>query len=87
MFTKTSLHDNCHFRLCTPGCLDRKLVKAKIVLCDSAENTEEVQSKGAVGSIVTSARFTDVSVISPLPVSVLSSEDYKTVLAYMKATK
>ncbi|KAL0899958.1 hypothetical protein Bca101_083919 [Brassica carinata] len=74
-------------RLCTPGCLDRKLVKAKIVLRDSEDNTEEVRSKGAVGSIVTTFTFTDVSYMFSLPVSVLLSEDFKTVLAYMNATK
>ncbi|KFK34006.1 hypothetical protein AALP_AA5G090000, partial [Arabis alpina] len=71
---------------CTPGCLDRKLVKGKIVLCDSPTNTAEAQYKGAVASITGSSKVDYASIFS-FPVSVLSKDDYNTVLSYMNFTK
>ncbi|KAL1220228.1 Subtilisin-like protease SBT4.5 [Cardamine amara subsp. amara] len=72
--------------LCSPGCLDSKLVKGKIVLCDSAQNPEEAQAMGAVASIV-KVRNVDISFIFSFPVSVLSENDYNTVISYMNSTK
>ncbi|XP_019085272.1 PREDICTED: subtilisin-like protease SBT4.5 isoform X1 [Camelina sativa] len=71
---------------CTPHCLDTKRVKGKIVLCNSAQNSDEVQSKGAVASIVKSSKV-DYALIFSFPVSVLSEEDYNSVLSYMNLTK
>ncbi|CAN8278009.1 unnamed protein product [Cochlearia groenlandica] len=73
-------------KLCLPGCLNKKLVKGKILMCDSAAYWEEAKSMGAVGSIAT-YKFTDLSYIFSFPVSVLSKEDYNTVVAYFKSTK
>ncbi|XP_019085273.1 PREDICTED: subtilisin-like protease SBT4.5 isoform X2 [Camelina sativa] len=63
-----------------------KRVKGKIVLCNSAQNSDEVQSKGAVASIVKSSKV-DYALIFSFPVSVLSEEDYNSVLSYMNLTK
>ncbi|VVB04590.1 unnamed protein product [Arabis nemorensis] len=71
---------------CSPGCLDSKLVKGKIVLCDFELNTDEAQSMGAVASITKSSRVDFASVFS-FPVSALSEDDYNTVLSYMNSTK
>ncbi|KAL9294094.1 putative cucumisin [Arabidopsis thaliana] len=71
---------------CSPGCLDSKRVKGKIVLCDSPQNPDEAQAMGAIASIVRSHR-TDVASIFSFPVSVLSEDDYNTVLSYMNSTK
>ncbi|XP_020881849.1 subtilisin-like protease SBT4.5 [Arabidopsis lyrata subsp. lyrata] len=45
---------------CSPGCLDSKRVKGKIVLCDSPQNPKEAQVMGAIASIVRS-RHADVA--------------------------
>jgi len=74
------------FRFCSPGCLDSKRVKGKIVLCDSPQNPDEAQAMGAIASIVRSHR-TDVASIFSFPVSVLLEDDYNTVLSYMNSTK
>ncbi|XP_019099670.1 PREDICTED: subtilisin-like protease SBT4.5 [Camelina sativa] len=63
-----------------------KRVKGKIVLCDSAQNSDEVQSKGAIASIIKSSRV-DFALIFSFPVSVLSEEDYNSVLSHMNSAK
>ncbi|XP_019085742.1 PREDICTED: subtilisin-like protease SBT4.5 [Camelina sativa] len=73
-------------RFCSPGCLDSKLVKGKIVLCDSPQNADVAQAMGAVASIAKS-RNGDVASIFSFPVSVLSEDEYNTVLSYMNSTK
>ncbi|XP_010483539.1 PREDICTED: subtilisin-like protease SBT4.4 [Camelina sativa] len=73
-------------RLCEPKCLDRKLVKGKIVLCDSREGPIEAQKLGAVGSIVKNSE-PDHAFIRSFPVSFLSSDDYKSLLSYINSTK
>ncbi|CAA7036687.1 unnamed protein product [Microthlaspi erraticum] len=73
-------------RFCAPGCLDSRLVKGKIVLCDSANNPDEAQAMGAVASI-TKSSIADVGSIFSFPVSVLLEADYNTVISYMNSTK
>ncbi|XP_024013692.1 subtilisin-like protease SBT4.5 isoform X2 [Eutrema salsugineum] len=73
-------------RFCSPGCLDSKLVKGKIVLCDSAEHPDEAQAMGAIASITKSSKA-DFATIFSFSVSVLSEDDYNTVLSYMNSTK
>ncbi|CAN8268272.1 unnamed protein product [Cochlearia groenlandica] len=73
-------------RACAPGCLDNKLVKGKIVLCDLAQNPEEALYMGAVASISKTSSPDSASIFS-FPVSVLSEDDYDTVLSYMNSTK
>ncbi|EOA25220.1 hypothetical protein CARUB_v10018532mg, partial [Capsella rubella] len=73
-------------RLCSPGCLDSKLVKGKIVLCDSVQNPEVAKDMGAVASIVKS-QYAEVAMIFSFPVSVLSEKKYNTLLSYVNSTK
>ncbi|KFK27428.1 hypothetical protein AALP_AA8G381300 [Arabis alpina] len=73
-------------RLCEPKCLDGKLVKGKIVLCDSSKGPIEAQRLGAVGSIVKNPE-PDHAFIRSFPVSFLSNDGYKSVVSYMKSTK
>ncbi|XP_056843900.1 subtilisin-like protease SBT4.5 isoform X3 [Raphanus sativus] len=68
------------------GCLDRKLVSGKIVMCDSGRNVEEAKYMGAVASIVRSSAADTADVFS-FPVSVLSGHAYDVVLSYMNSTK
>ncbi|EOA29691.1 hypothetical protein CARUB_v10016212mg [Capsella rubella] len=62
------------FSYCTPGCLDTKRVRGKILLCDSSQNLDEVQSVGAVAAIVKRSQADYASIFS-FSVSVLSEED------------
>ncbi|CAD5335310.1 unnamed protein product [Arabidopsis thaliana] len=73
-------------RLCEPKCLDGKLVKGKIVLCDSTKGLIEAQKLGAVGSIVKNPE-PDRAFIRSFPVSFLSNDDYKSLVSYMNSTK
>ncbi|KAG7534798.1 Peptidase S8/S53 domain [Arabidopsis thaliana x Arabidopsis arenosa] len=73
-------------RLCEPKCLDGKLVKGKIVLCDSSKGPIEAQKLGAVGSIVKNPE-PDHAFIRSFPVSFLSNDDYKSLVSYMNSTK
>ncbi|CAH2065151.1 unnamed protein product [Thlaspi arvense] len=82
----TSRCDAASAGFCSVGCLDRKRVSGKIVLCDSARTPEEAMYMGAVASIVRSSTA-DVASVFPFPVSVLSKADYDVVLSYMNSTK
>ncbi|KAL0864041.1 hypothetical protein Bca101_043159 [Brassica carinata] len=73
-------------RLCSRGCLDKKLVRGKIVLCDSSDYIEEAKSLGAVASIVGSSTG-DTAFVLSFPVSVLAVAEYNIVLSYMNSTK
>ncbi|ESQ42441.1 hypothetical protein EUTSA_v10015507mg [Eutrema salsugineum] len=73
-------------KLCEPKCLDQKLVKGKIVLCDSSAGPIEAQKLGAVGSIVKNPE-PDHAYLRSFPVSFLSDDDYKSVVSYMKLAK
>ncbi|KAG2299812.1 hypothetical protein Bca52824_036284 [Brassica carinata] len=72
---------------CAKDCVDRDLVKGKIVLCDEFLANKEAYKAGAVGSIVVDTYTRDVSIVHPFPVSSLSSEDYESVKSYVKSTE
>ncbi|VVA32685.1 PREDICTED: subtilisin [Prunus dulcis] len=72
--------------ICSPGCLDRDLVKGKIVVCDKFGGNVEAHKAGALGSILhTSAP--DVSFVVPLPATGLSNQDYNVVKSFLNSTK
>ncbi|CAH2034302.1 unnamed protein product [Thlaspi arvense] len=73
---------------CGKGCLDQSLVKGKIVLCRQPEdfNVDEVQYKGAVAVILMSPKD-DCALVSPLPLSVLSQDDFDSLVSYINSTK
>ncbi|CAK9137089.1 unnamed protein product [Ilex paraguariensis] len=83
--TKTC--DEFSAQLCSEGCLDSGLVKGKIVLCNDAKGIKEVHRAGAFGAIAQSGELTDVSIIVPLPASVLSAKDIDLVQRYMNSSK
>lgn len=70
---------------CAKDCVDRDLVKGKIVLCDEFLANKEAYKAGAVGSIVLDTFTRDVSFVFPFPVSSLSLEDYNSVKSYVKS--
>ena len=70
-------------------CLDKDLVKGKIVLCDWPDGINSAFSAGALGCIAKNYndQLTDVSDVVPLPASILNLADYTTVLSYLNSTK
>ncbi|XP_020413431.1 subtilisin-like protease SBT4.3 isoform X1 [Prunus persica] len=72
--------------ICSPGCLDRDLVKGKIVVCDMFGGNVEAHKAGALGSILHSSA-PDVSFVVPLPATGLSNQDYNVVKSFLNSTK
>ena len=54
-------------RMCSGDCLERNLVKGKIILCRSTTGDRDAHGAGAVGSI--SQELDDVPSIVPFPIS------------------
>ena len=67
-------------------CLNRSLVKNKIVLCNDLSGKVEAHDAGAIGAIFPTA-FDNVSFVLPLPASALSIHNYGSVKSYLKTTK
>ncbi|XP_043708286.1 subtilisin-like protease SBT4.4 isoform X2 [Telopea speciosissima] len=74
-------------RACANGCLDSKLVKGKIVLCEQASLGEEALRANAVGTVMSADRYDDVSFIYPLPATQLSKQAGEQVKSYINSTK
>ncbi|KAL4385199.1 hypothetical protein GQ457_15G028670 [Hibiscus cannabinus] len=73
-------------RACLTDCLDKTLVKNKIVVCDKIDGLAEALDAGALGSI-TLTSYHNISFVVPLPASALSNDDYKSLLSYLNSTK
>ena len=67
-------------------CLNRSLVKNKIVLCDESSGQNEAHDAGALGAIFPTASV-NLSFVLPLPASALSIHNYGSVKSYLKTTK
>ncbi|XP_016727050.1 subtilisin-like protease SBT4.5 [Gossypium hirsutum] len=78
--------DEFSARLCLPNCLNKTLVKKKIILCDDMQGVDEAYNAGALG-LITKYRSNDVSFVVPLPAITLSSKDYDSVTSYLNSTK
>ncbi|OVA17758.1 Peptidase S8/S53 domain [Macleaya cordata] len=75
-------------RLCDEFCVDRSLVKGKIVVCDKATRGEEPFFNDAIGTImVDDSPRSDVSLIYPFPATQLSKTTGLIVKSYIYATK
>ncbi|XP_052311934.1 subtilisin-like protease SBT4.6 isoform X2 [Populus trichocarpa] len=72
--------------LCYSGCLDRTLVKGKIVLCDDVNGRTEAKRAGALGAILPIS-FEDISFILPLPGLSLTEDKLNAVKSYLNSTK
>ncbi|GMJ00869.1 hypothetical protein like AT5G59100 [Hibiscus trionum] len=73
-------------RLCISGCLNRSLVKNKIVLCDDMHGLAEAHDAGALGSILQTS-FQNLSLVVPLPASALSADNFDSLKSYQNSTK
>ncbi|XP_077238871.1 subtilisin-like protease SBT4.3 isoform X1 [Tasmannia lanceolata] len=76
-------------RSCGLGCLDKKLVKGKIVFCDQLSDGEEPLLAGALGMIAVDSlvNFPYLSFAYPLPATILSQNSSVAVQLYMNKTK
>ncbi|KAJ6670662.1 SUBTILISIN-LIKE PROTEASE SBT4.5 [Salix viminalis] len=71
---------------CYTGCLNRALVKGKIVVCDNVDGRTEAKRAGALGVILPNS-FEDVSFILPLPGLSLTEDKLNSVKSYLNSTK
>ncbi|KAF3975223.1 hypothetical protein CMV_001514 [Castanea mollissima] len=74
-------------RYCNEGCLDKKLVKGKYVLCKSNSGDFEAFAAGALGAIVRNEPYIDFSDVVALPAVLLSAKEHDLVLSYVNSTK
>ncbi|KAK1591937.1 hypothetical protein Q3G72_016302 [Acer saccharum] len=72
---------------CSPGCIDGRKAKGKIVICYSYIGYPEVHRAGAAGSIMNNDVFGKVYPVVSIPASVVTSKEYNAVLSYMNSTK
>ncbi|KAK8707166.1 hypothetical protein V6N13_058230 [Hibiscus sabdariffa] len=77
--------DDYSARVCATGCLNRTLVKNKIVVCADMRGIAEAHDAGALGTIT--QNFDNVSYVVPLPASALTPEDFYSLTTYMNSTK
>ncbi|KMT05160.1 hypothetical protein BVRB_7g173080 [Beta vulgaris subsp. vulgaris] len=75
-------------KLCLSGCLDKKLVKGKIVVCDSNDQSGIREGFNANASgVLARSSITDVSMILPTSAIELKNEEYEALLSYLNSTK
>ncbi|KAL4385097.1 hypothetical protein GQ457_15G029850 [Hibiscus cannabinus] len=86
MQASTSCNESSARLACLTDCLDKTLVKNKIVVCDKIDGLAEALDAGALGSI-TLTSYHNISFVVPLPASALSNDDYKSLLSYLNSTK
>ncbi|XP_073020803.1 LOW QUALITY PROTEIN: subtilisin-like protease SBT4.3 [Primulina eburnea] len=83
----SSTCDDQAARNCVAGCLDKRRVNGKVVLCSQYNGIEEAFRAGAIGSVVPSTKTPDVSFVVPFPVSGLSVPDFGDLQGYFNSTK
>lgn len=79
-----------HCRLCTDGqgCIDSRLAKGKIVICQSFGGFNEVHKAGAEGSVsLNDVEFNKVSSVVSLPAVALNEDNFNSIYSYLKSTK
>ncbi|RVX13767.1 Cucumisin [Vitis vinifera] len=78
--------DASYSRYCYEGSLNMSLVTGKIVLCDALSDGVGAMSAGAVGTVMPSDGYTDLSFAFPLPTSCLDSNYTSDVHEYINST-
>nr|AAD02075.4 subtilisin-like protease C1 [Glycine max]AAN12272.1 subtilisin-like protease C1 [Glycine max] len=79
--------DGSSSRYCSSGSLDKKLVKGKIVLCESRSKALGPFDAGAVGALIQGQGFRDLPPSLPLPGSYLALQDGASVYDYINSTR
>ncbi|KAL6327040.1 hypothetical protein AAG906_013524 [Vitis piasezkii] len=78
--------DGYSSRYCYEGSLNTSLVTGKIVFCDQLSDGVGAMSAGAVGTVMPSDGYTDLSFAFPLPTSCLDSNYTTNVHEYINST-
>ncbi|KAL4572680.1 hypothetical protein LXL04_019462 [Taraxacum kok-saghyz] len=74
-------------RFCVKNSLDKKLVKGKIILCETVTTGEEEMLAGAVGSILSyPGPYFEAMGSYPLPVSVMNADQAISIFDYIQST-
>ncbi|KAK9734763.1 hypothetical protein RND81_04G161800 [Saponaria officinalis] len=71
---------------CEDKCLDERLVKGKILVCNAFFAWEDAITVGAAG-VVGKTNFDDIAVIYPLPAAPLLDSKFDTLISYINSTK
>ncbi|CAN1139564.1 Probable LRR receptor-like serine/threonine-protein kinase At3g47570 [Linum perenne] len=79
-------HNSSTSRFCSPGSLDNKHVKGKIVHCDNVILGDEAIRAGAFGSSMSLSFTEDVAFNFPLPVSILTQADGTDIIDYIHSS-
>ncbi|KAH9606404.1 hypothetical protein KSS87_004626 [Heliosperma pusillum] len=81
----TTVCEEADAKRCLERCLDRRLVRGKILVCDY--NTAlGVFRAGALGSLAVT-RFDNVSYIFPFPAATLNPSDFEALKSYLNSTE
>ncbi|KAI3851215.1 hypothetical protein MKX03_019475 [Papaver bracteatum] len=80
---------NASVRRCGQLCLDRKLVKGKILICDGVYGVAEALNSGAIGTVLIDNKFFDVddSAVYPMSATQLSGKAGEYVKSYFNSTR
>ncbi|KAL9235338.1 hypothetical protein vseg_010102 [Gypsophila vaccaria] len=73
-------------KLCSETCLDKNLVKGKIVVCDGLSPYAEAFKAGA-GGVLARSGMPNVSFAYPLPAAPLATSEFAALKAYLNTTK
>ncbi|KAK9727175.1 hypothetical protein RND81_05G263500 [Saponaria officinalis] len=71
---------------CPKKCLDKKLVKGKILVCEDEDPYAEAFDSGAIG-VLAETRYKNVSYVFPLPAAALGSTEFAALKSYLNSTK
>ncbi|RWR75994.1 subtilisin-like protein protease SBT4.3 isoform X1 [Cinnamomum micranthum f. kanehirae] len=79
--------DSARAGTCLAECLDRKLVKGKIIFCEKINSGDGALSSGAQGQIMQTKKEIDDSPIFPLPSTIVDMAQGDNIKSYIKSTK
>ncbi|KAK9734758.1 hypothetical protein RND81_04G161300 [Saponaria officinalis] len=73
-------------KLCLETCLDERLVKGKILVCNNSSPWGVAIQAGAVGVVGQKTQFDNVVMIYPLPAAVLINSEFDKLISYVSST-
>ncbi|KAH9606400.1 hypothetical protein KSS87_004622, partial [Heliosperma pusillum] len=73
-------------KLCTTKCIDRNLVKGKILVCHDSDPYETALMYGAVGALAVTS-IDNLSVTVPFPAAAVSNDEFQALQSYYFSTK
>ncbi|KAK9727176.1 hypothetical protein RND81_05G263600 [Saponaria officinalis] len=72
-------------KICRSGCIDKRFMKGKILVCDVTAPYKEVLENGVLG-VLDVPIFKNVSLVSPLPSASLNETEFAALKSYLKST-